>query len=147
MGTNTTNTTTTVKKQTEWKINLVIQPDPFAATVDNKATQTAATGTSALAAVNKVTSTSHGALTATNMVAADITEVAIKLKSATGTGGALKIFIGGSTDVGGYVYCGVSKTGTRRRMLNTTNTTNSSNTTSSTTAAKIPNLQSAEAAA
>jgi len=54
-----------------------------------------------------------------------VTEVAVKwVKKPAATGGAKQITIAGSTDVGGYVYCAVSKTASRMRMLNTTNTSN-----------------------
>merc|ERR1711976_375900 len=49
------NTTSNKTVQTSWVINLFIQPDPFADTVDNAATVSAASGTAALAAVNSVT--------------------------------------------------------------------------------------------
>lgn len=115
---NTTNTT--AKKQTAWVINLFVQPDPFAATVDNAATVTSLSSATSLAAVNKVTSVKYGAATAK---AATISEAAIKfVKNPSATGGTLQITIAGSTDVAGYVYCAVAKTASRR-MLNATNTT------------------------
>merc|ERR1712164_179214 len=132
---------TTVKKQTEWKLNLFVQPDPFAKKADNKATSAAATGTAALAAVDGVTKATYGAMTAT---AAVTTEAAVKwVKKPAATGGAKQLTVAGSTDVGGYVYCAVSKTASARmRMLNATNASN-------TTAApkEAVNLQSASTAA
>merc|ERR1712110_1044981 len=106
----------------EWKINLVVQPDLFAAKVDNAATVTAATNPDAIAAVNTVTGTSHGTLAKANFAAADITEVAIKLSTATATGGKEQLTLSGTTDVGGYVYCGVSKTASARMLADTTAT-------------------------
>jgi len=76
-----------------------------------------------------------------------VTEVAVKwVKKPAATGGAKQITIAGSTDVGGYVYCAVSKTASRMRMLNTTN---ASNTTKAAAPAKavVVNLQSADTAA
>jgi hypothetical protein len=70
------------------------------------------------------------------------------VKKPAATGGAKLVTIAGSTDVGGYVYCAVSKAGTRLRMLNTT--TNATNKTTTTTAAapkEVVNLQSASTAA
>merc|ERR1712060_71452 len=51
---NTTNATTPAA-QTEWKLNLFVQPDPFAKKADNAATSTAVTGTATLAAIDTVT--------------------------------------------------------------------------------------------
>lgn len=48
----TANKTTT---PSEYKINLFVQPDPFAAKADNAATMATVTGTAALAAINGVT--------------------------------------------------------------------------------------------
>jgi hypothetical protein len=60
------------------------------------------------------------------VTAAEVTEKAVKwVKKPSATGGAKKITIAGSTDVGAYVYCAVSKTASSRRMLNTSNTTTS----------------------
>lgn len=56
---NTTNAT-----KTSWALNLFVQPDPFAAKVDNAATVAAAAGTAALAAIDKVTKAKYGAATA-----------------------------------------------------------------------------------
>merc|ERR1712183_776177 len=99
-------------KQTEWKLNLFVQPDPFAKKADNAATSSAATGTAALAAVDGVTKATYGAMTA---------KAAVKwVKKPAATGGAKQVTVAGSTDVGGYVYCAVSKTASRMRMLNTT---------------------------
>jgi len=119
--TNATNATKAAPKQTEWKINMFVQPDPFAKTVDNSATVKAATGDNVLTAVNSVTGTAFGKLTKANMVAAAVTEAAVKwVKKPTGTKGTKQIEIGGSVDVAAYVYCGVSKTAARFRMLNAT---------------------------
>jgi len=155
--TNTTNTTkrmlnttknTTTPAKTEWVLNLFVQPDPFAEKVDNAATVTAATSTSALAAVDTVTKATYGAMTAK---AAAVTEKAVKwVAKPKATGGAKQITIAGSTDVGGYVYCAVSKTGTstaKRRMLNTNTTNNTNNVTKTPSATnKVTNLQSASVA-
>merc|ERR1712183_319340 len=134
-------------KQTEWKLNLFVQPDPFAKKADNAATSTAATGTAALAAVDGVTKATYGGMTAK---AAVTTEAAVKwVKKPAATGGAKQITIAGSTDVGGYVYCAVSKTASRLRMLNTTNATNATTTKTAaapTKAAEPVNLQSASTA-
>jgi hypothetical protein len=128
-------------------LNLVIQPDPFAVKADNAATITAATSTSALAAVDTVTKATYGAMTAK---AVAVTEAAVAwVKKPTATGGAKLVTIAGSTDVGAYVYCAVSKSSSRFRMLNTTNATNA--TATKTTAPAVPkevvNLQSASTAA
>jgi hypothetical protein len=148
--TNATNATKAAPKQTEWKINMFVQPDPFAKTVDNAATVKAATGDNVLTAVNSVTGTAFGKLTKANMVAAAVTEAAVKwVKKPTGPTGPKQIEIGGSVDVAAYVYCGVSKTAARFRMLNATNASNT--TTAATTPAAKPtvavNLQSADSAA
>jgi len=139
-------TNTTKPAQTSWVINLFVQPDPFADKVDNAATVTAATGTAAVAAVDGVTKAKFGAATAK---AVAVSEVAVKFVTApAATGGAKQVTIAGSTDVGGYVYCAVSKTASRRRMLNTTNSSNSSNKTAAPAKAAEPvNLQSAATAA
>jgi len=81
-----TTANTTAKVQTEWVINMIIQPDPFAAKADNDATVKAATGTSALAALDTVTKATYGAMTAK---AVATTEVAVKwVKAPSATGGA-----------------------------------------------------------
>jgi len=133
--------------QTEWVINMMIQPDPFAAKADNDATVKAATGTSAIAALDTVTKATYGAMTAK---AAAVTEVAVKwVKAPAATGGAKQVTVAGSTDVGGYVYCAVSKTASRLRMLNAT--ANASNATAKPAVAAVAkepvNLQSASVAA
>jgi len=146
----TTNTTAAAPKQTEWKLNLFVQPDPFADKVDNAATVTTLKGTAAAKAVEGVTKAKFGAAT---VAAATVTEAAVKFKTApTATGGSKTASITGATDVAGYVYCAVAKTATARRfrMLNTTaNATNK--TTTATPAAAAPkeavNLQSAATAA
>lgn len=141
---NTTNATAPV--QTEWVINMMVQPDPFAAKADNDATVKAATGTSAIAALDTVTKATYGAMTAK---AAAVTEVAVKwVKAPAGTGGAKTVTVAGSTDVGGYVYCGVSRTASRLRMLNTTNASNATAKPAAAAVAKeVVNLQSASTAA
>jgi len=143
------NTTANATKavQTEWVINMMVQPDPFATKADNDATVKAATGTSALAALDTVTKATYGAMTAK---AAAVTEVAVKwVKAPAGTGGAKQVTVAGSTDVGGYVYCGVSRTASRLRMLNAT--ANASNATAKPAAGpvvkEVVNLQSAATAA
>ena len=131
--------------QTEWVINVYAQPDPFAKKADNEALVKATTGTAALAAVDTVTKATYGAMTAKAVVT---TEVAVKwIKKPTATGGAKQITVAGSTDVGGYVYCAVSKTASRLRMLNTTNAT-ATNTTKPAPAAtkEVVSLQSASTA-
>lgn len=74
----TTKTTTTATTKKEWKLNLVVQPDPFVKKADNDATKKLVTGDDALKAVNKVTEKTHGALTKANMAAATITEAEVK---------------------------------------------------------------------
>merc|ERR1711990_1035839 len=141
---NTTNATKAVV-QTEWKLNLFVQPDPFAKKADNTATIAAATSTAALAAVDGVTKASYGAMTA---VAVASTEVAVKwVKVPAATGGAKQVTIAGSTDVGGYVYCAVAKNPSRLRMLNTTNATANATTPAKTAVEVVTNLQSASVAA
>jgi len=143
-----TTANTTAKTQTEWTLNLFVQPDPFADKVDNAATVTAVTGTAATKAIEGVTKAKFGAAT---VKAAAVTEKAVKfVKAPVATGGAKQITVAGSVDVAGYVYCAVAKTASRLRMLNTT-----ANTTANATkpAAKAPaakeavNLQSAATAA
>jgi hypothetical protein len=141
---NTTNATKPVV-QTEWKLNLFVQPDPFAKKADNKATIAAATGTAALAAVDGVTKATYGAMTA---AAVESTEVAVKwVKTPAATGGAKQVTIAGSTDVGGYVYCAVAKNPSRLRMLNATNATNATTPAKPAAAEVVTNLQSASTAA
>jgi len=72
------------------------------------------------AEVDKLTKTKFGAAVVS---AATSAEAAVKFVTLpTAKGGAKKITVSGSTDVGGFVYCALSKAGTRRvRMLaNTT---------------------------
>merc|ERR1711948_55805 len=89
-------------------MGLFVQPDPFAEKVDNKATATAASDTKALAAIDKITKAKYGS---PKVAAAEVTEKAVKwFKKPAATGGKLQISIAGSTDVGAYVYCAVSKT-------------------------------------
>merc|ERR1712151_432286 len=113
---NTTKNTTNTTTQTEWTLNLVVQPDPFAVKADNDATIKAATSTEALAAVDTVTKATYGAMTAK---AVAVTEAKVAwVKKPAATGGAKMVTLAGSTDVGAYVYCAVSKAGSRFRMLN-----------------------------
>merc|ERR1712003_531076 len=74
------------------------------------------------------------------MVATEVTEVAVKFVTGpTATGGSQKIDFSGSTDVAGYVYCGVSKTHSRMLADTTTTTatkTDATKTTATTTATK-----------
>lgn len=103
-------------------------------------------GTSA--EVDKLTKTKYGAAVVT---AATSAEAAVKfVTEPTAKGGDKKITVSGSTDVGGFVYCALSKTGTRRaRMLaNTTaaNTTAANTTTPATPAAKTTTVTSMTAA-
>lgn len=126
----TANKTTT---PTDYKINIFVQPDPFAKKADNDATVKSITGTTALAAIDTITKATYGAMTAT---AATTTEAAVKwTKKPAATGGAKQITITATTDVGGYVYCAVAKSASRRRMLNTTNASNTTTTTTTTTTA------------
>jgi hypothetical protein len=137
------NTTNTTAAKTEWTLNLFVQPDPFADTVDNAATVTAATGTAALKAIDGVTSAKYGKAAAK---AAAVTETAVKwVKKPAATGGAKLITIAGSVDKASYVYCAVSKTPKRVRMLNTTANTTKPATTAA-VAKEVVNLQSASSA-
>lgn len=76
------------------------------------------------ASVDKVTKAKYGVPT---IAAAASAEVAVKFKTApTAKGGDAKATISGATDVGGFVYCALSKAGSRRvRMLNASNASNS----------------------
>merc|ERR1712039_650283 len=72
----------------------------------------------ALKAIDTVTKAKFGTPTAK---AAAVAEKAVKfVKAPTATGGTKAINIAGSVDVASYVYCAVSKTASRLRMLNTT---------------------------
>lgn len=133
----------------EYKISLFVQPDPFADKADNAATIATATGTAALAAIDGVTKATYGAMTAKAAVVAEVKVSWVKKPLATG--GAKMITLAGSTNVGGYVYCGVNKAASRRfRMLNATANATASNTTTTAAAAPakaaITSLQSAAAA-
>lgn len=78
--------------------------------------------------------------------AAVTTEAAVKwIKKPTATGGAKQITVAGSTDVGGYVYCAVSKTASRLRVLNATNATNATKPAPAATK-EVVSLQSASTA-
>lgn len=128
------NTTNATVNKTEWTINMFVAPDPFAEKADNDATVKAVTGTAALAEVEKLTKATYGAATA---AAVAVTEVAVKwVKKPAATGGVKMVTIAGSVDVASYVYCAVSKTGTRRMLNTTANATNK--TTTTTTAVKEP---------
>merc|ERR1711907_479541 len=74
---NATNASNATKApvQTEWTLNLFVQPDPFAKKVDNAATATQLGGTAVLAAIDSVTKATYGAMTAK---AAVVTEAAVK---------------------------------------------------------------------
>jgi hypothetical protein len=147
-------TPATPAAKTSWTVAITVQPDPFATTVVNSATESLLKGAATLAAVNSVTGATYGTLSAANLTATTVTEAKIAFNSApAATGGDLKITIAGSTDVGGYVYCGVAKSPSARRMLNATAnaTANASNATAATPAAAAPavavTLQSAASAA
>lgn len=75
------------------------------------------------AEVDKITKATYGTPT---IAAVETTEKAIKFVTApTATSGTKLLTVAGSTDVGGYVYCAVSKAATARfRVLNATNATN-----------------------
>jgi hypothetical protein len=78
------------------------------------------------------------------VTAAEVSEVAVKwVKKPAATGGAKKIDIAGSTDVGAYVYCAVSKTASSRMLA-----ANDTNSTAPAPAAKkeVLSLQSASTA-
>lgn len=136
-------TNATAKVQTEWVLNMFVQPDPFAEKADNDAVAKAASGTAAQAAIDGVTKATYGAMTA---VAKAVTEAAVKwVKAPAATGGAKQVTIAGSTDVAAYVYCAVSKTASRR-MLNATNASNATAAPAA-KAAEVVNLQSASTAA
>lgn len=71
------------------------------------------------------------------VTAAEVTEKAVKwVKKPAATGGAKKIDIAGSTDVGAYVYCAVSKSASSRRMLANETKSNATATTTKTAPAK-----------
>merc|ERR1712113_901823 len=96
----------------------MVQPDPFAETVDNSKTITNVKSADALKAIDGVTKTKYGAATAK---AVAVTEKAVKwVKKPTATGGTKAINIAGSVDVASYVYCAVAKSASRLRMLNAT---------------------------
>merc|ERR1712146_877684 len=116
---------------TEWVVNLFVQPDPFVDTADNAKTITSVTSDAAKAVIDTVTKTKYGTMTA----------------KPAAVGGAKKVTISGSTDVAAYVYCAVSKTASRLRMLNTTNASNATNATKTAVVSNEPvNLQSADTA-
>merc|ERR1712183_537758 len=102
---NTTKANTTAKPaQTEWKLSLFVQPDPFAEKVDNAATATAASDTKAIAAVDTVTKAKYGSPTAKAAAISEAKVAWAKTGKPAATGGKLQITIKGSTDVAGYVY-------------------------------------------
>jgi len=124
---------------------MVVHPDPFAAKVDNAATATAASGTAAVAAINKVTTASYGAATAK---AAVVTQAAVKfVKAPTATGGTKMITMAGSVDVAAYVYCAVAKTASRRMLNATANATANATTPAKPVVKEAVNLQSPATAA
>lgn len=97
--TNATNATV----QTEWKIELFVQPDPRAVTSVPDDMVTKLKDPSALAAINTITSAKYGAPTVT---AAKVTEAAVAWKTKpTGKSGKTGITISGSMTATGYVYC------------------------------------------
>lgn len=73
--TNATNKTAAAPKQTEWKINMFVQPDPFAKTVNNADTVKAAKGKDILDAVDTVTKAKYGSPT---IVATEVVEAEVK---------------------------------------------------------------------
>lgn len=77
-----------------------------------------------------------------------VTEAAVKwVKKPSAVGGPKRVTMSGSVDVASFVYCGVSKAGTRRlRMLNTTNATNKTTTTTPAKPVEVVSLQSAATA-
>lgn len=102
---------------------------------------TALKGTAMVAAVNKAVTT-YGAATVT---AAAVTEVTVAWKnSPTASAGTSKVTITGSTSAAGYVYCMVSKDGTRRLLAAAAAATPAANTT---TPAATPAPAAAAAAA
>jgi len=97
--TNSTNATV----QTEWKIEIFVQPDPRAAAVVPDDMVTKLKDPSALAAINTITSAKYGAPT---VAAVKVTEAAVAWKTnPAGTGGVKSITIAGSMTATGYVYC------------------------------------------
>jgi len=100
---NSTNATV----QTEWKIELFVQPDPRATAVNPEDTVAKLKDPAALAAINTVTSAKYGAPTVT---AVKVTEVAVAWKTnPAGTAGKAGITIKGSMTAKGYVYCAANK--------------------------------------
>merc|ERR1712039_755490 len=99
----------------------------------------------ALKAIDTVTKAKFGTPTAK---AAAVAEKAVKfVKAPTATGGTKAINIAGSVDVASYVYCAVSKTASRLRMLNATATKNTTVTTKAAEPVKeVVNLQSSSMA-
>lgn len=101
--TNGTNATV----QTEWKIEIFVQPDPRAATVVSDDMVTKLKDPSALAAINTITNAKYGAPT---VVAAKVVEAAVAWKTnPAGTSGKTGITISGSMTATGYVYCAANK--------------------------------------
>jgi len=146
----TANTTNATAKPSSYKIDLFVQPDPFADTVDNAATVTTLKGTAVAAAVEGVTKTKYGAAT---VAASSVKEAAVKwTKTPAATGGDKSIAVTATTDVAAYVYCAVAKSAAKRlRMLNaTSNATNATTTAPATPKAaaveEVVNLQSASLA-
>jgi len=118
----TANTTTAAAKPSSYKVDLFVQPDPFADKVDNKATETTLKGTAVAAAVKGVTGTKFGDAVIT---AEATTEAAVawKTKPAATASSTGDVTITATTDVAAYVYCAVAKNPARRMLATTTTTT------------------------
>jgi len=89
--------------QTSWPIEIFVQPDPRADTVDSSATADALGEADALAAVKAVAGDTYGSVTA---VAAVVTEAAVDWDgSVTGESGEKSVKLSGKLTAAGYVYC------------------------------------------
>merc|ERR1711990_1104575 len=89
--------------QTEWKLELFVQPDPRAVAVVSADTATALADAGVLTAINSVTSADFGAPT---VVAATVTEAAVAWNvEPTGASATKAIVVSGSMTAAGYVYC------------------------------------------
>jgi len=89
--------------QTSWPIEIYVQPDPRAASVDSSATVDALGEADALAAVKAVAGDTYGSVTA---VAAVVTEAAVDWDgSVTGESGEKSVKLSGKLTAAGYVYC------------------------------------------
>jgi len=103
---NTTNSTNATV-QTEWKVEIFVQPDPRAEAVVPADMVAKLKDPAALAAINTITSAKYGAPT---VAAAAVVEAAVAWKTnPAGTGGADGITIKGSMTATGYVYCAENK--------------------------------------